>query len=225
VAIYGGFGGSETDLSQRNWLTNVVMPSGEIGTTSTDDNSYHVVTGATGAKLDGVTITGSNANGTEALPCFNRCGGGMYNSDSSPVLSNVTFSGNTAAFHGGGMHNYASSNPTRAASVAFRVTFNMPVTGVSTAAFDLSTSGGQGGASITSVTGSGATWTVTVATVTTALGTIRLDLHDTDGITATTGAPASGSIPLGGTGAGNGDFTTGEVYTIGYPVYLPLVVR
>ena len=33
-----------------------------------------------------------------------RSGGGMYNYDSSPTLTNVTFSGNSAT-HGGGMYN------------------------------------------------------------------------------------------------------------------------
>ena len=56
------------------------------------DNSYHVVTGATGATLDGFTITAGNANG--GYP--NNRGGGMYNNGSSPTLTNVTFSGNSA---------------------------------------------------------------------------------------------------------------------------------
>jgi parallel beta-helix repeat protein len=36
----------------------------------------------------------------------------MYNETSSPVLTNVTFSGNTANFKGGAMINYNSSSPT-----------------------------------------------------------------------------------------------------------------
>ena len=32
--------------------------------TNNADNSYHVVTGATGATLDGFTITAGNANGS-----------------------------------------------------------------------------------------------------------------------------------------------------------------
>jgi hypothetical protein len=39
-------------------------------------------------------------------------GGGMYNWESSPTLSNVTFSGNSTANFGGGMKNYESSSPT-----------------------------------------------------------------------------------------------------------------
>ncbi len=40
-------------------------------------------------------------------------GGGMYNDcNSSPTLTNVTFSGNSANNRGGGMYNHSYSNPT-----------------------------------------------------------------------------------------------------------------
>ena len=110
VAIYGGFAGLITEtLATRDWATNVVTLSGDIGIVgAATDNSYHVVTGATGATLDGVTISGGNANGTTP----NYSGGGMYNSSSSPTLTNVTISGNTASNNGGGgggMYNNNSS--------------------------------------------------------------------------------------------------------------------
>jgi predicted outer membrane repeat protein len=38
-------------------------------------------------------------------------GGGMFNSYSSPTLTNATFSGNDAASSGGAMYNYSSSAP------------------------------------------------------------------------------------------------------------------
>ena len=108
VAIYGGFAGSETALSQRNWGTNVVTLSGDLGASGDkNDNSYHVVIGANNATLDGVTISDGNANGSGS----NSNGGGMLNIGSSPVLSNVTFSGNQANTNGGGMANGNSSNP------------------------------------------------------------------------------------------------------------------
>jgi hypothetical protein len=82
VEVYGGFGGNELLLLQRSPSTHVTILSGEIGNVGVADNVYHVVTGATGAYLDGVTISGGNANGD--IP--NDRGGGMYNNSSSPTL-------------------------------------------------------------------------------------------------------------------------------------------
>jgi predicted outer membrane repeat protein len=111
VAVYGGFAGTETALSQRNVATNGTELSGDIGTVGDNsDNSYHVVTSSgldKTAILDGFTITGGNANGD--FRQNQQYGGGMYSSG-SPTLSNLTFSDNTASFLGGGM--YTSDSPT-----------------------------------------------------------------------------------------------------------------
>src|SRR5262249_30070167 len=101
--------------------------------------------------------------------------------------------------------NRAGADPTNAASVTFTVTFNVSVTGVDSTDFALATTG-VSGASISGVSGSGATYTLTVNTGT-GDGTIGLNLVDNDSI-----ADGSGN-KLGGTGAGNGNFT-GQVYTI-----------
>jgi len=119
VAVYGGFAGGESSLEERNPGTNLTILSGDLnGDDEADpanngENSYHVVTGADGALLDGVTITAGNANGDTALA--QDRGGGMFNAYSSPtldspMLTNVTFSGNSAQA-GGGMFN-AYSSPT-----------------------------------------------------------------------------------------------------------------
>ena len=71
--------------------------------TGNTTNSYHVVTGATGATLDGFTITAGNANGS-LLPTI--AAAGCTTDGSSPTLTNVTFSGNSATASGGGMYNY-----------------------------------------------------------------------------------------------------------------------
>jgi len=52
--------------------------------------------------LEGFTITGGNASQ----------GGGMRNFQSSPTVTNCTFSGNVATTVGGGMFNATNSNPT-----------------------------------------------------------------------------------------------------------------
>ena len=109
VALYGGFAGTETEREERDWLENPTILSGDIGTASDNsDNSYHVVYG-TGLEattiLDGFTITDGNANGTGNA----ASGGGMYTTNSSPKLTNVTFLSNTAIDRGGGMYNDSGS--------------------------------------------------------------------------------------------------------------------
>lgn len=101
--------------------------------------------------------------------------------------------------------NRASSNPTNAASVNFTVTFSGTVTGVDASDFVIDATG-VSGASITGVSGSGATRTVSVATGT-GDGRLSIDLIDNDSIVAN-------GIALGGPGAGNGSFTNGQSFTI-----------
>jgi hypothetical protein len=90
------------------------------------------------------------------------------------------------------------------------VTFSEPVTGINTLSpfsdFALSTTGIVG-AAITSVSGSGAIYVVTVDTGS-GDGMIRLDVIDDDSIRDLT------DNRLGGIGIGNGNFSTGDAYTI-----------
>ena len=118
VHIYGGFAGNETELSQRNWNTNPTVLSGDIGTpNSNTDNSYHVVisVGSINTCLDGFTITGGRAYRNSIMIVINGQmidgyrGAGVYNDISSPILTNVTISGNTASSSGSGMYNINSS--------------------------------------------------------------------------------------------------------------------
>jgi hypothetical protein len=102
----------------------------------------------------------------------------------------------------------ASTNPSRAASVNYTVTFSKPVTGVDQFDFSIVTTGSLSGVAITSVGGTGATRTVTVSTGGNGSGTIHLDLIDNDTIRD------SSLVQLGGAGLGNGSFTTGQDYTI-----------
>ena len=113
----------------------------------------------------------------------------------------------------------ADANPTGAASVHFTVTFSESVTGVNVTDFTATMGGGVSGATVSGTSGSGSVYTVTVATGT-GSGTLRLDVVDDDTILN------AASQPLGGAGAGNGNFTTGEVYSVRpYFIYLPLVIR
>jgi hypothetical protein len=112
LAIYGGFNGTETLLSQRNFISNVTILSGDIGIPgNSGDNCVHVITNYSlnnTAVLDGFTVTGGNANTGDPY-VTNQFGGGMYNEQSSPTVSNCIFTGNAAVTFGGGMNNNTSS--------------------------------------------------------------------------------------------------------------------
>jgi hypothetical protein len=125
VALYGGFAGDETELSQRNVKANPTLLSGELAEDdvraefpdgpSFAENSYHVVTGSgveATSVLDGFTITGGNANtesSVESGSGFNYFdkGSGMYNLHGSPTVRHCTFIENAAYLEsgsGGGMY-------------------------------------------------------------------------------------------------------------------------
>jgi hypothetical protein len=107
--------------------------------------------------------------------------------------------------------NTASTNPTApATAVSWTVTFSAGVTGVDATDFALVPAGGVTGATITSVTGGGSTWTVN-ANSGSGTGTLGLNLVDNDTIVDGSGRA------LGGVGAGNGNFT-GQVYTVAVPL-------
>jgi subtilisin family serine protease len=137
LAIYGGFAGTETQLSQRNIRSNPSILSGEIGlTATTTDNSYNVVRNDgnglnSTARLDGFTIVGGYANkgdyvGSRGAGIFNRgssptyanCimvgnlanayGGGMFSENGAPLVINSVLAGNTAQF-GGGLYNESAT--------------------------------------------------------------------------------------------------------------------
>ncbi len=117
VAIYGGFAGTETNLSDRDWETNTTILSGDIDSndsyqdtnpfvTSNGSNSKIVVT-ASGvdntAILDGFIIQGGNNSDTT------NGGGGIFNDGGSPTLNNLTIQYNWATNGGGGIFNDGGS--------------------------------------------------------------------------------------------------------------------
>ena len=101
VNLYGGFTGTETQRSQRNWTTNETVLSGDIGVPGDNtDNSYHVVLyvyGMGGSVLDGFTVTGGMANGSGD----DDNGGGVFCMDAPARLVNCRFAANAAANEGG----------------------------------------------------------------------------------------------------------------------------
>ncbi len=121
VALYGGFVATETLRTQRDWDAHVTILSGDVDqndsqrpvitdittVTNAENNAIHVVTGATGATLDGFTVT---AGRTRIAGDYEK-GAGIYNYDASPVLSHLIIRGNRAR-SGGGIANIARSTLT-----------------------------------------------------------------------------------------------------------------
>ena len=115
VPLYGAFAGNETFLSERVFDSNETILSGDLTQNDGPDfanngeNSFHVLTGSgTGSTdiLDGFTITGGNANG-RLFPSYS--GGGLFNSEGSPTISNCLFRDNFASNDGGAVYNNNSS--------------------------------------------------------------------------------------------------------------------
>ena len=104
VGVYGGFAGTEGSLNERDWLANVTILSGDIGTAgNTSDNVYHVITASamdSTAILDGFTVTGGNAN-SASFP--DDTGGGMYTYYGKVMIQDVILDQNLATTAGGGM--------------------------------------------------------------------------------------------------------------------------
>jgi hypothetical protein len=100
----------------------------------------------------------------------------------------------------------AKSEFTRATLVDFDVLFGAPVSGLDVSDFLIDASGVTG-AFVTNVTGDADAYTVTVNTGV-GDGSVSIDLADDESIFD------YDNDPLGGIGAGNGDYTTGESYSI-----------
>ena len=112
--VYGGFYGTETDISQRDIKKNETILSGDIGIEGDNsDNCYYVINAWSYILLpeynhiiDGFTITGGNANGDWGY------GAGMLFTNTAPTIRNCTFKDNHATEGGGAianMFNYDTS--------------------------------------------------------------------------------------------------------------------
>jgi probable HAF family extracellular repeat protein/predicted outer membrane repeat protein len=125
VTIKGGFAGfGEPDPNARDIDTYETILSGDLVGNDVDvnepadmqddpcraENSYHVVTASgtdSTAILDGFTITAGNASRSYSSP--HSEGGGMYNDEGSPTITNCTFTANSASHDGGGMYSLRGS--------------------------------------------------------------------------------------------------------------------
>ena len=91
VKLYGGFDGTETDLSQRSLIDRAVFDGG--------DTLYHVVTGADNALLHGFEVKSGSAMATGTTS--DARGGGIYCFEDKFRISNCVIEYNEARYGGG----------------------------------------------------------------------------------------------------------------------------
>ncbi len=122
--IYGGFAGTETEASQRNWENNVVVLSGDITQDDVTDSDGIIIdasningtnaaavvcaiNAASAPTIDGIVITAGNQLKGRQNACiapFSPNGGGLVSATRDTNIANVRITGNRATF-GGGMQN------------------------------------------------------------------------------------------------------------------------
>jgi hypothetical protein len=147
VAVYGGFAGTETQLSQRDWVHDVSTLSGYIGTIGTSSaNSEHVISNSVSRAITGRPPVITSGSAPPSLTNSDNSYHVVTSSglDASAILDGFTVTGGNAngptlaMQAGGGMYN-DSSSPTLA---------NLIFSGNSVGHFDLSAASlrdGRGG--------------------------------------------------------------------------------
>ncbi len=118
--VYGGFAGTETSRSQRNYAANVTTLNGQAAGSVVTVASIHML-----GAIDGFTITNGSAYYGGGVYCYYQSamianniisgnaassqGGGIYCWYCSPVITNNKIKQNTASYYGGGI--YLTSAP------------------------------------------------------------------------------------------------------------------
>jgi hypothetical protein len=207
-----------TNASLVNFLITFTTP-----VTGVDASDFQLnLTGITGASI--ASVNGSGLNYTVAV---NSAGGdgsiGLTLIDDDSIINASGTPLGYQGFHNGDFSNgeiytidntppavtsiiRASPDPSRAGSVDFIVTFSEKVSGVDSSDFILNSTN-ISGASITSIKDANPFFDVTVNTGS-GTGSLRLDMIDDGSI-----RDSAGNTP-GGSGAGNGNYESGETYTI-----------
>jgi hypothetical protein len=190
------FSESVTGVDTADFSLATSGTSGTISSVSGSGTTYTVtVTGISGTGTLGLNLTDNDTIlDTDSHPLG---GTGTGNGSFTGSTYTITASSDTTAPSVSSITT-ADTNPSSATSVRFTVTFSESVTGVDAADFTLATSGTAG--TISSVSGSGTTYTVTVSGISGA-GTLGLNLTDND------------TIVDAGNNALSGSFT-GATYTI-----------
>jgi len=113
VRLYGGFAGTELDLSERDWTGTSTVLDGDIGTLGdSTDNTYNLLYLYRPDSLtivDGFTFRGAVANDSLALPgTLGASGAALYimafDGEAYPTIRHCIFAENTALQHGGAVY-------------------------------------------------------------------------------------------------------------------------
>ena len=119
VAVYGGFKGTETNLSQRNWESNKTILSGDIDNNGqATNNTFNIIylrNASILTVIDGFTITGGNADNPTSVGEPFTSGAAIYNDGRSggfanPSVQNCIFTQNYAVGFGGAVFNNGGFN-------------------------------------------------------------------------------------------------------------------
>jgi predicted outer membrane repeat protein len=102
VQVYGGFNGDETSLSQRDWVANPTILSGNMGGGVFAFNTVRFDGNDNTTLLDGFTVRDGKAVGTGSTE---QTGGAIYIANGSkPTIRNCKFINNNAQQHGGAIY-------------------------------------------------------------------------------------------------------------------------
>mgnify|MGYP000241745560 CR=1 FL=1 len=129
LQVYGGFNGTETMLSQRDWRVNETILSGDIGVVgSNSDNCYTTLVGPVGTAstvinyslIDGLIIQDGNSNGSNID--ITRYGGGFFSTDyvAQTDIKNCTFTNNNALYGAVSASTYATDKTVRLENCIFK---------------------------------------------------------------------------------------------------------
>lgn len=100
VNVYGGFQGTETELNQRNYQTNITIINGSVARNG--QPAWHVVRGENYSELNGFIIKGGDAR-YDTVYSDAQDGGGLYIPAKKMVVKNCSFFQNKAVGVGAGV--------------------------------------------------------------------------------------------------------------------------
>jgi hypothetical protein len=180
VFVLAGSSGSPLPLDNTTYTANTVFGSGsQIGS-----SGWYCVYVGTGTS---VNITGLSGSNYQVMAVEYNGAAGVEQYLTSTAV------GNPNSLSGINAITKASSSPSNAASVQYTVTFGAAITGLTASNFSLTTSGAISSAGISSLSGSGDTYTVTVNTGS-GDGNITLNLANSTGISPS----LTSSLPFAG---------------------------